>query len=246
MIGVWIVLDCLVGPSPSGSCHLGAQAVGLSGGDAVGTHPHSETIMIELADSGVGFAAILESQRRKMLQVASAALCPTDKLPITEQFDAVPRLSALLSASLEELKVAEEELAQQHDAIIESQVNQEQQLSYYQMLFDLSPTATLVTDMNASIREANRAACALLRRDNAALYRKPLAALIPRDERPAFRAGLARLSMTEGAHCWAFGLERHTDVPISVSASVCFIPDRQIGSGALLWQIHPNPRNTES
>src|SRR4051812_26919457 len=202
--------------------------------------------MIDLAEGSVGFFGILQSQRRKLLQHASVTLCPSDKLPITEQFDAVPRLSALLSASLEELKVAEEELAQQHEAILESRAGQEQLLSYYQMLFELSPTATLVTDLNGSIREANRAACSLLRRENGALNRKPVAALVPRDERMAFRTAFARLSVANGAYQWSFGLERYADVPVRVSATVCFIPDRKIGSGALLWQIHPNVCSTES
>jgi len=195
--------------------------------------------MTELSEGVVEFAATLESQRQRMLRQASVTLCPPSALPITEQFDAVPRLSALLTASLEELKVAEEELTRQQEALVESQAHHERELTYYRMLFDFAPTATIVTDLNASIRDVNRAACALLKREAAMLNRKPLAALLPREDRQSFRAGLARLMITEGATNWLFALDRHTDVPVKVRASVNIIPDRSLGSGSLLWQLLP-------
>src|SRR5690349_9277643 len=135
--------------------------------------------MTELAHEVVAFAATLESQRKQMLHQVSKVLSPPGALPITEQFDAVPRLSALLAASLEELKVAEEELSQQQETISAGHVRLEQQLNYFRMLFDFAPTPTIVTDLNAAIRDANVAACALLKRDARLLSRKPLAALVP-------------------------------------------------------------------
>jgi PAS domain S-box-containing protein len=201
--------------------------------------------MTELAEEVMGFAATVESQRKRMLHRASVTLCPPGALPITEQFDAVPQLSALLTASLEELKVAQEELTQQQEALIESRAQTERLLSYYRLLFELSPTPTIVTDLNAAIRDANRAACALLKRTSSSLNRKPLAALVPPEQRASFRAALTRLELTHGASNWVFSLDRHTDVPVTVNAAVCTIPDRTIGSGALLWQIFPSTEADE-
>ena len=201
--------------------------------------------MPELGESVVEFAATLESQRKRMLQQASIALCPPGALPITEQFDAVPRLSALLAASLEELKVAQEELSRQQEALVESQTKDERLLTYYRMLFELAPTATIVTDLNAAIRDVNGAACTLLKREAHLLHRKPLTALVRREHRQSFRVGLARLAITKGATNWVFALERHTDVPLTVRASVNIIPDRSLGSGSLLWQLHPDTEAME-
>ena len=133
--------------------------------------------------------------------------------------------------------MAEEEFAQQQETMLETYAENERRVVYYRMLFDYSPIASVVTDLNAGIREVNSAMCKLVRRDERALYRKPLAALVSRDDRHSFRTGLARLEITQGATNWMFSLERHGDLPVEVSAAVTRVPDRSIGSGALLWQL---------
>lgn len=195
--------------------------------------------MTELDIGAARFATTLESHWLQMLQEASMAICSPGVLPLTEQFDAVPRLSALLTASLEDLRVAAQEISHLEEALAESRASGEGHLSYYRMLFELSPVPSLVTDRNSDIREVNTAACALLRLGPDSLDRKPLAAFVPRTERHEFRAGLARLALTSGASNWLLSLERHGDSPISVHASVTLLPDRPIGSGALLWHLHP-------
>jgi PAS domain-containing protein len=196
--------------------------------------------MTELDVGAARFATTLESHRLQMLQQASMAICSPGVLPLTEQFDAVPRLSALLTASLEELRVAAEEISHQEEALAEWRADTERQLSHYRMLFEVSPIPSLVTDRNSDIREVNTAMCALLRLGPDSLYRRPLAAHVARAERQGFVAGLARLALTNGASNWLISLERHGDAPIAASASVTLLPDRAVGSASLLWHFHPN------
>ena len=147
------------------------------------------------------------------------------------------KLSAILVSSLEELKVAEEELSERVESMAEIRDQLEQRIQGAQQLFDLAPAPLLVTDIYGTITEANRASQLLLKRDFMMLERQPLARFIPVDERRAFRDGLARLIDTNGVSDWRLLLIRPTAAPIVVSAAVQVA--KSIGSDQqkLFWSL---------
>jgi PAS domain S-box-containing protein len=178
-------------------------------------------------------------QRQRLLRESHRVLLPAEGAPAVERLETVAKLSQVLVSSLEELKVAEEELLEQNDELARSQTEAELRLASARALFELAPVALVLTDRHGAIRQANQAACALFCRDAYALERKPLAALVPRTTRAQFREGLARLlTVTEGATDWQFTVERATDVPVVVSAAVRFVPHPALGN-ALYWSLRP-------
>src|SRR6185437_4674764 len=64
-------------------------------------------------------------------------------------------VSALLMASLEELKVAEEELRMQNAQLADGRAREDRELHHYRQLFTYSPAAALLTDRRGAILEAN-------------------------------------------------------------------------------------------
>jgi PAS domain S-box-containing protein len=98
-----------------------------------------------------------------------------------------------LDTALEELRVAEEELRAQNEELIERQLAAEEERGRFRDLFDLAPDAYLVTDLDGIIREANRAGGRLLGVEPHRLVGKPLAVLVPVEERRALRERLNAL-----------------------------------------------------
>ena len=77
------------------------------------------TAMINNLDGNDTLEALVHC-RRSVLQRATTLLEGPADIPFVERFDAIPSLSALLTTSLEELKVAEEELRVQN-SVLEAQ-----------------------------------------------------------------------------------------------------------------------------
>ena len=95
--------------------------------------------------------------------------------------------------ALEELQVSEEELRAQNESLAAAQLQLEEEHQHYLDLFHFAPDAYLVTDAGGVVREANRAAGALLGMRDPSLVGKPLAVFVaPRCMRD-FRTRLARL-----------------------------------------------------
>ena len=90
--------------------------------------------------------------------------------PVTQLEDErEAKMSAILVSSLEELKVAEEELVERTAALADLRDELEQHVRGAQELFELAPACLLVTDIYGTILEANRATQQLLKRDIDAL-----------------------------------------------------------------------------
>ena len=111
------------------------------------------------------------------------------------------RVKALdeLSGALEELHVASEELRQQQEELAAARQVAEGERQRYQDLFDLAPDGYLVTDPEGVIREANRAAAAMLGVDPELLMGKPLVVFVGKNDRKAVRVCLARLGAETGS-----------------------------------------------
>ncbi|MBI3949653.1 MAG: PAS domain-containing protein [Acidobacteria bacterium] len=88
------------------------------------------------------------------------------------------RLESLeaLQTALEELKVAEEELFEQNEELIAARQALETERQRYQDLFNFAPDGYLLTDMNGTIQEANRAVAHLFSVERHYLVSKPLPA----------------------------------------------------------------------
>lgn len=178
--------------------------------------------------------------RRMVLQRASALLDQPTDLPTAEQTEALPAVSALLMTSLEELKVAEEELREQGDRLANQQASMDDAVRHYRLLFLHAPLPVILTDRYGSIHEANIAAAALFRRDVHYLQRKPLAALVAEPSRDKFRVQLAMMTEDRSRE-WRLELRRTGDVSVQVWATVGFVPNVGPSRGGLLcWMVHPH------
>jgi PAS domain-containing protein len=152
-----------------------------------------------------------------------------------ERADArVPAL-ALLSASLEELKVAEEELRETNVQLEKRRVEGDSQATYYRALFLNAPFPAFITDVRATILEINGRAAELFRREAHLLERKPLAALLDTPSRDAFRQQFARLSPDLTVTDWELTFRRTGDVPIRTTASLSQISDPAFGHPKVLY-----------
>jgi PAS domain S-box-containing protein len=126
--------------------------------------------------------------------------------PVQQQ-PLVMQLLEELSTTLEELRIAEEELHQQVEALASSHQAVEAERQRYQELFNFAPNGYVVTDPQGRIVEANRAAAALLNIAQDRLIRKPLAVFIANDDRRAFRSQLAWLQNGARVREWEVWLQ---------------------------------------
>lgn len=149
-------------------------------------------------------------------------------------------LPGLLASSIEELKVAEEELRSQNATLIAQRARIDERTRHYRELFLQSPAPTLVTDLFGAIFEANIAAGQLFRRPPDFLVRKPIAVLVPPEKRDAFRRQFGHLS-PDGPRDWHFTISRNGDVPVDVCATVQLVTGLgPTESGVLYWLFQSN------
>ena len=179
-------------------------------------------------------------QRQVLLRHTAAVLSLEDPDVRQISTEREAKLSAILVSSLEELKVAEEELAERAESVATLRAEMESRLRDERALFDFAPVSLLVTDSYGNILEANRACAALFRRDIAQLEGQPIARFVRPDDRRAFRDGLNRIAETEtdGVTDWQFVLVRPTDAALEVSAAVRAVkPVGGISGVRLFWSL---------
>jgi PAS domain S-box-containing protein len=111
-----------------------------------------------------------------------------DTTTVTQQ---ITELRLDLSVALEELRVAHEELHQQSEQIYAANEKLQIERERYLELFEFAPGGYIVTDTHGIIREANRAAAALLNAQPRYLVGKPLAVFIAREKMKEFHTNLA-------------------------------------------------------
>ena len=179
------------------------------------------------------------AEQRELVARRAAAVLASRELVESEGSTGLHELLGLLAASIEELKVVEEEMLLQHEDFAEARSQVERNASYHQMLFKHTPAALLVTDSAGMIREANTAASALLRRPAEYLVAKPLSAFVPREQRGEFRTALSRMSLTTAVSDWRVELMRPTDAPIHVTMAAQVAPGLYDGMPAIIWTLRP-------
>ena len=111
-------------------------------------------------------------------------------------------MSIALDGTFRTLDTAAEELRVQNEALFAARIELEDASALFRDLFELAPTAYLVTTNETRIVYANEAACGLLRIAKNALSGKPFTCFIPLEERAAFRAGVMRACEANGVSTW--------------------------------------------
>jgi PAS domain S-box-containing protein len=141
-----------------------------------------------------------------------------------------------LSKALEQLRVAEEELRKQNEALVAAQLALEGERRRYEELFEIAPIAYLVTDELGTIEAASRLAEDLLGGGKRLLAGKPLAAFVPTHERRGIRKLLAQLAHDMHVHDSEFRLARRDGDDILVRARARAAHGRD-GRRELRWSL---------
>lgn len=142
-----------------------------------------------------------------------------------------------LDTTLEELEVAEHELRQQTEILLETRDLVDTERRRYRSLFDNAPDGYVVTDPVGIITEANLTAAQYFKIGHRFLIRKPLANLIADEERSAFRKTLLNFENLHGSVVKEMTLRPRASAPFRASVTVA--ADRS-PSGRLLalrWMI---------
>ncbi|HYU35239.1 MAG TPA: ATP-binding protein, partial [Thermoanaerobaculia bacterium] len=145
---------------------------------------------------------------------------------------------AALQEALQEVEVAEEELSQQNEELITAREALEIERHRFQDLFAGAPVGYLVTGLTGVIRQANRAATALLHSAEEALLGKPFAVFLPPAERGGFRALLAEMKDQPAPRERELTLQPHGSPARKVLATVARDVDEKAGKPAgLRWVL---------
>ena len=142
-----------------------------------------------------------------------------------------------VNTTLEELRVAEEEMRAQNDMLADAQETTERWRLHYQDLFDAAPNAYLVTDLLGVISEANLSAQRLLGLSLRFLSGKPLAGFVPAEGRQEFRRTLLDMARDAGGREYELILLPRKHAPVAVSATVTVIQAVDGQATGLRWLI---------
>jgi PAS domain S-box-containing protein len=183
--------------------------------------------------------ARLADQRQEVLSRAVHVLDPDREVALDAQPETLRETTALLATSLEELRVAEEELMQQNEELLFTRQAIEATSRHFRRLFEDAPVPYVVTDICGIIRHANHAAARLLKRPAELLERKPLLTFVPLDRRGSFRDAINRLQLVEAARDWHVKLLRHGDAPLQVSIDARLSAGARDGEDLICWVIRP-------
>lgn len=133
-----------------------------------------------------------------------------------------------VNTTLEELRVAEEEMRAQNEMLADAQETTQEWRLHYQDLFNSAPDAYLVTDLLGVIAEANLSAQNLLGLSLRFLVGKPLAGFVPAGNRQDFRNLLLGMVSDSSGREYdgrehEITLQPRKQAPVAVSATVTVI-----------------------
>ncbi|MDX2216661.1 MAG: PAS domain S-box protein [Oculatellaceae cyanobacterium bins.114] len=146
--------------------------------------------------------------------------------------DLIPFSLKELGVASEELEVTLEALQEQNQALSHALIAAERERQQYQDLFESAPEAYLVTNMDATIQEANQSAANLLGVSAKFLVGKPLAVFMDEKERSQLRSRLSQL--TNGCpQTWEISIHPRDRKPFDVECVVGIAQHK----GTLRWLI---------
>jgi PAS domain S-box-containing protein len=163
-------------------------------------------------------------QRLATLQRRASAEAAESKL--------LPRALKEAENLLEELRVAQEQLVEARQRLDELQAELTKQYEKYWDLFDEMPDAYVVTKLDSSIVEANRAAAELFNVSQRFLIGKPLSVFVCQD-RSGFLKTLGSMNAQTHPTELPFRLRPRERAPLDVSAIV-----RADGT-SIRWVVRP-------
>jgi PAS domain-containing protein len=175
------------------------------------------------------------SRQRQQLLVRAGEVLPAET-PSDGDGQTLSATQCLVT-SLEELKVAEEEMLNQQFELMANRAEAERKITYWHTLFDLAPAPLMLTTSDGMIRAANQALATLLTRDVFYLEGKPFVALVGSEMRADFRPQLKRVIDVGGVTSWRLTVERKTRGPIDVVATIQLVPSALTGTMALYWSF---------
>lgn len=144
---------------------------------------------------------------------------------------------AELLEALEELRIAEEELKAQNEALSEAHAEIDRERRRYQELFDLAPEGYLLTDLNGIIRQGNVRAASLVGVRPTFLPGKALAAFVSPEDRGDFRTELSGLPRATGPVHLAARLRLRNGRQLSAAISVAVVRDDEGLPTGLRWLV---------
>ena len=142
-----------------------------------------------------------------------------------------------LSQAFEELQVAEEELHVQTEELSSSRTLIEAERLRYRTLFEHAPFAYVVTDREAVIKDANRAASSLLNVASLPLRGKPLIVFVPPSRRRDFRDQLAAFGEKDIISDLHLRLRPRSKSPRTLAASIGILRDSAGNVAELRWLL---------
>lgn len=166
-----------------------------------------------------------------------------------QEADALATTIEELATTLEELEVVSEHLQEQNAELRATEQALVEQRQEFEDLFDLAPTASLVTDTKGVVRYVNAEARGLLGGAAATqVVGRPLAVFVPMATRPGFRAGLTRAVESVETVTFDFSLTPRGLSTILVTARVRHVRGDLGGETALRWALEDvtNARRAQS
>jgi two-component system, OmpR family, phosphate regulon sensor histidine kinase PhoR len=143
----------------------------------------------------------------------------------------VEELLTGLQTTIEELRVAGEELSRQNEELLTLHDAVAAEAQRFRQLFELAPIAYIATDSGGTILDANAAAAALLGTEQRFLTGKPLPIFIDLKRRRAFRQSLLGASRSAQPTEVLIQMRRKTGVAFDAAARIVAVGDQ------LLWAI---------
>lgn len=142
-----------------------------------------------------------------------------------------------LDTALEELQVAEHELRQQNNVLIDARGEIDYERLRYHDLFEFAPYGYLVTDEYGIIQEANEVASLLLNLNRHSLPRKPLMSFVPKEHRSKFRQDLSTLVRLGYVYEHDIMLEPRGFAPFEAAVTMTAQKDSHGKVLALRWML---------
>ena len=136
-----------------------------------------------------------------------------------------------LQTSIEELRVAREELTRQNDELLTLHDAVAAEADRFRQLFEAAPIAYITTDSGGTIIEANAAAAALLGAERRFLAGKPLPMFIDLNRRHDVRQFLLAVARADSPTEVVVQMRSETGVAFDAAARVVSVGDQ------LLWAI---------
>ncbi|HEY9633301.1 MAG TPA: PAS domain S-box protein [Coleofasciculaceae cyanobacterium] len=173
--------------------------------------------------------ATVQNRQQRLAQLQQG-IQPT--LSLQQQQELIVIALEELSAALEDLKVANNELQTSSSAY-----------QGYQELFDFIPDGCVVTDLNGVIQQANGAAALLLNYSQLSLIGKSLFISIREEDHQAFASKLAKLSHVDEVQEWEMCLQPLNRTSLSVAVKVAIIPNQEGVGVYLRWLLRDITQN---